>query len=361
MPEPTPQRLTDESSFEVTLPTRREMRAREAAASAAAAAAASAEKASPASASPALALDAVLAPSMGEAPAIPVADAATAQSAQLSVKRAAAASARLRAALKAPPRTGGAAHRNLVRSFVTFAVVPGLFLTAALPAYAFMPGDDGSSSATSAARIATEAGAQSIDIASFSPEISVSSDNFTSVSGEEIQRLTLEAERLATEAAAAEAAAEAAASRVRSGANGTPGVRQEGDDYPWAFELTDNQGGGLSPLNYYYRECVDFVAWRLNRDAGATGPFKWVWSNLTPGGGSAYNWANEWNNHGWSTSYEPITGAVAWFTGNHVAYVQSVPGDGTVVLEEYNWGNDHSYHRRTVAISDVPLFLYPPP
>lgn len=36
------------------------------------------------------------------------------------------------------------------------------------------------------------------------------------------------------------------------------------------------------------------------------------------------------------------------FTGNHVAYVQSVNSDGTVSLEEYNWGNDHSYHTRTI-------------
>ena len=44
-------------------------------------------------------------------------------------------------------------------------------------------------------------------------------------------------------------------------------------------------------------------------------------------------------------------GAVAWFTYNHVAYVQSVPGDGTVVLEEYNWMGSHAYHTRTVPIS----------
>ena len=53
------------------------------------------------------------------------------------------------------------------------------------------------------------------------------------------------------------------------------GAKAKGDDYPWFAELSRNQGGGLSPLNYYYRECVDFVAWRLNRDAGTTtAPFK---------------------------------------------------------------------------------------
>ncbi len=292
---------------------------------------------------------------MRAVPAVPLPSATLRHAVRDSVRRAAAASAPLRRALAAPPRPQGA-RRSVARTLVTFAVVPGLFLTAALPAYA--AGVDGEQGfASSGSREASTAGAQSVTIASFSPDVTVSSDDFAAVSSEEIQRLTVEAERQAAE----QAASEASNARVRAGANTTPGVRQEGDDYPWPWEATDEQGGGLSPLNYYYRECVDFVAWRLNRDAGATGPFKWVWSNLTPGGGSAYNWANAWNNHGWTTSYEPITGSVAWFTGNHVAYVQSVPGDGTVVLEEYNWGSDHEYHRRTIPIGDVALFLYPPP
>ena len=67
----------------------------------------------------------------------------------------------------------------------------------------------------------------------------------------------------------------------------------EGDDYPWWNETPDDYGGGLSPLRYYYRECVDFVAWRLNRDAGVTSaPWRWDWGNLASG--SAYAWADEW-------------------------------------------------------------------
>lgn len=288
--------------------------------------------------------------------AVPVADAALTRTVRAGVQRAAEASAGLRMALAGPPRRPQG-RRGAVRAIVTFAVVPGLFLTAALPAYSFAADASAQSPGASGAREAIEAGAQSVDIVSFSADIAIASDGFAAVSGEEIQRLTLEAERQAAE----QAAEEQANARARAGANTTPGVRQEGDDYPWPWEATDDQGGGFSPMNYYYRECVDFVAWRLNRDAGFTGPFKWVWSTLTPSGGNAYNWANAWNNNGWTTSHDPIPGSVAWFTGNHVAYVQSVPGDGTVVLEEYNWGNDHSYHRRTVQIGSVDLYLYPPP
>lgn len=146
------------------------------------------------------------------------------------------------------------------------------------------------------------------------------------------------------------------AARARSGAYSTVKPAQAGDDYPWRAS-----GGGLSPLGYVTRQCTDFVAWRINRDHGAFGPWAYVWANMTPNGGSASRWASAWNSHGWQTSNTPVAGAVAWFAGNHVAYVKSDNGDGTVTLEEYNWNGDASYHMRTVDASSVALFLYPPP
>ena len=132
-------------------------------------------------------------------------------------------------------------------------------------------------------------------------------------------------------------------------------VRQPGDDYPWR-----NAGYGLSPLSYYYRQCVDFVAWRLNRDAGVTSaPWKWTWSNLTPGGGDASQWKSAWQKHGWPVSKTPVVGAVAWFTGDHVAYVHLIQGSN-VVIEEYNGESSRAYAMRTIPISSVADFLYPP-
>jgi surface antigen len=135
-----------------------------------------------------------------------------------------------------------------------------------------------------------------------------------------------------------------------------PGVRAPGDDYPWR-----TAGYGLSPLNYYYRQCVDFVAWRLNRDAGVTSaPWKWTWSTLTPGGGDASQWKAAWVKHGWTTSATPVVGSVAWFVGNHVAYVHLIQGSN-VVIEEFNGQSSRSYAMRTIPISSVGRFLYPPP
>jgi peptidoglycan DL-endopeptidase CwlO len=134
-----------------------------------------------------------------------------------------------------------------------------------------------------------------------------------------------------------------------------PGKRQAGDDYPWR-----TAGYGLSPLNYYYRQCVDFVAWRLNRDQGVTSaPWKWTWSTLTPNGGDASQWEKAWIAHGWTTSATPVVGSVAWFVGDHVAYVHSIDGDN-VTIEEYNGTSSRSYAMRTIPISSVGRFLYPP-
>lgn len=136
-----------------------------------------------------------------------------------------------------------------------------------------------------------------------------------------------------------------------------------GNDYPWQSSPI----GTLSPLGYDYRECVDFVAYRLNRDAGAGhAPWKYTWSNLTPLGGNAAQWKTSWQAHGWEVSHTPVAGSVAWWgrgragSLGHVAYVQAVNSTGTVALEEYNW-NDNAYSTRTVPASSVGDFLYPPP
>lgn len=133
------------------------------------------------------------------------------------------------------------------------------------------------------------------------------------------------------------------------------------DDYPWKKNTIHT----LSPLGYDYRECVDFVAWRLNRDAGVKhSPWKYTLANLRKTNGNAIGWKHDWELHGWKTNITPYPGCIAWFgtsagTNGHVAYVQHVTAT-EVVLEDYNWGGTHTYHKHTMKRSSVDSFLANP-
>jgi hypothetical protein len=336
------------------LPTRRELRARREAEALAAAGTAAPEPtailapASPAPVTPVADL-ALIVQSVPTAASVPAATAPRFRQGDARPARAYARSTSTPPPAATRPKTGGRlrASRKPLAKLLTLVAIPAIFLTTALPSYAFAP--DGAVTAISAQRSGT---AQSVSVAAAAAEVSISADGFSATSQAEIDAIEAQ---LKADLAAEEAARSAAAGFA------VYGIRAEGDDYPWPTAQTDDQGGGLSPLGYYYRECVDFVAWRLNRDAGATdSPWKWTWGKLTPGGGNGSAWASGWAAKGWPTGTTPVVGAVASFSYNHVAYVQSVPGDGTVVLEEYNWMGSHAYHTRTVPISDVKLFLYPP-
>ena len=246
----------------------------------------------------------------------------------------------------APTVPAPAANRHPVRKRLsvagTMVLVGGLFASLTLPAYASA---DYNEVAFDVAAASGETQALALDTAEVDDSaVSAARDGYEATSAADLKRLYQDAVRQQNLAA-----------YLASGAT------EMGDDYPWASELADYQGGGLSPLNYFYRECVDFVAWRLNRDAGYTkAPFKWVWSTLTPGAGSARSWKSQWDRHGWPTSTTPAPGWVAWFPGgNHVAYVSGILDDGSVAIEEYNWG-PNIYNQRVIQPGDA-IYLSPPP
>jgi peptidoglycan DL-endopeptidase CwlO len=225
-----------------------------------------------------------------------------------------------------PGGPGGRKRQNPLKVLFVLLVISGFVGGIALPAVA-------SSANTLQSGTATAKGSQSVKISASIETSKVSRDTVSATTEAELRTEQINAQYLAD------------ASRVR----------QPGDDYPWR-----DAGYSLSPLGYNYRQCVDFVAWRLNRDQGVTSaPWKWVWSNLTPNGGNASQWEKAWIAHGWPTSATPIVGSVAWFVGNHVAYVHAIDG-GNVVIEEYNGTSSRSYAMRTIPISSVGRFLYPP-
>jgi len=230
-------------------------------------------------------------------------------------------------------------RRHPFIALLVVVLVPGFFAATSIPALAMGGSSTDAAVVTQGGTAARTLGAQSITVPDDLAGSTVARDALTATTVEELRQLKASAARAA-----------------RVAAYNNSGARAAGDDYPWPYA-----NGGLSPLNYFYRQCVDFVAWRLNRDAGTpTAPYRYTWSNLTPTGGNASQWKYAWESHGWPMSTTPVQGAVAWFTGNHVAYVKAVNADGSVELEEYNWGNDRAYHTRTIPASSVPMFLYPP-
>jgi surface antigen len=126
--------------------------------------------------------------------------------------------------------------------------------------------------------------------------------------------------------------------------------------YPWPTANPDS----LSPLRYYYRNCTDYAAYQLNRQAGvASAPWKWTWGNLTPKGGHAYQWRDQLPHN--ST---PAVGSVAWWGAaswndnyGHVAIVTAVWDDGYVNVQEYNYGVKHGYGTRTRVKADSYLHV----
>jgi surface antigen len=120
-------------------------------------------------------------------------------------------------------------------------------------------------------------------------------------------------------------------------ANATVGT----NDYPSSL-ASPAQDAVVDPWGFFNRECVSFVAWRLNNDNGL------AFRNNMNGGhyGNAVEWKqNAVNLYGASVySSAPAAGAVAWWNANyhgasssgHVAYVSSVNSDGSVVIEQYN-------------------------
>ncbi|GAA2090555.1 hypothetical protein GCM10009840_32040 [Pseudolysinimonas kribbensis] len=247
-----------------------------------------------------------------------------------------------KARLEAAPGGQGKKLRERLTAAGVMVLVGGLFAGVALPAYA----DSGSGGVAVVAPHAHGAQALGVSGTSFDKASAVKRDSYSATSAEDLRALYASALR-----------------QQNLGAFLASGSASKGNDYPWPSELSRNQGGGLSPLGYYYRECVDFVAWRLNRDAGAgaNGPWVWTWSQLTPSGGNASQWKAAWLNHGWATGTTPQVGAVAWFPGqNHVAYVSGILQSGEIVIDEYNMGGRHEYDQRVISPSTVE-FLYAPP
>lgn len=108
-----------------------------------------------------------------------------------------------------------------------------------------------------------------------------------------------------------------------------------GDDYPAKWKSM-GKDSIADPWGYFIRECVSFVANRLNN------------SGVNPSLFSGLGNGNQWVSARVPHMSKPKTGSVAVYGsgsefGNHVAMVTGVNGD-KYSGEEYNWSGDGLYH-----------------
>jgi surface antigen len=81
--------------------------------------------------------------------------------------------------------------------------------------------------------------------------------------------------------------------------------------------------------------CTNYVSYRMVRNGmSATRP----WS----GSGDARNWGVVFSS---KTNQTPMVGSVAWWSSNHVAYVQQVVDANTIVISEDHWGGDFDWRK----------------
>lgn len=135
-------------------------------------------------------------------------------------------------------------------------------------------------------------------------------------------------------------------------------IQARGDDYPYrtsAMNLDDRWG-------FWTRQCTSFVAYRLNQNGiafnGSFGGTNW---------GSAYHWDDAARAIGLRVDHTPSPGSVAQLDAyaygsygyGHVAYVVGVKGDGSIVVEDYNWGSPSgTYHLRTLPGYKVSNYIH---
>ncbi len=146
---------------------------------------------------------------------------------------------------------------------------------------------------------------------------------------------------------------EQAAANRRALGNGVsiPGGIPGGGGYPgvWANAPLDAY---VDPWGLYTRECVSYVAWKIHSTGRYVPHFG--------GAGNANQWPSTAARHGIPSGSTPKAGAAAVMNigyYGHVMYVESVNGDGTITVSDYNFAWDGLYRNYTRSASGL-TYIY---
>lgn len=118
-------------------------------------------------------------------------------------------------------------------------------------------------------------------------------------------------------------------------------------NYDWAV---GGQVNNWSNGGYAYRNCTDWVAWRVKVSG----------RNVPSGLGHASSWDDRAPYYGFKVSSTPKKGAAAVSNGGtygHVMYVEEVNPDGTIFISDYNRAGPGEYGTSTISPSGL-RFVY---
>ncbi len=110
----------------------------------------------------------------------------------------------------------------------------------------------------------------------------------------------------------------------------------------WSHGGSCNYGDDIDPWGMCYRQCVSYAAWKVNRVHGYDINF---W-------GDAKNWDNRALAAGLAVDGSPRAGDIAVSDAGawgHVMYVESVNGNGTINISQYNVSLTGTYSTATIS------------
>lgn len=120
--------------------------------------------------------------------------------------------------------------------------------------------------------------------------------------------------------------------------------------YPWANYRAGSwthagscyYGDDIDPWGMCYRQCVSYAAWKVWKTKGY----------MYSGWGNANNWDNAARARGLTVNSTPAAGTVAVSnagTWGHVMFVESVNGNGTINISQYNVSLTGTYSEATIS------------
>jgi surface antigen len=123
-----------------------------------------------------------------------------------------------------------------------------------------------------------------------------------------------------------------------------------GYPYPSAPDCVEATGANCvaDKWLFYQGQCTSWVSYRVAQMNGI------AFSNYYGGmgrWGNAADWKARADSLGITTNGTPAVGAVAWYSSNHVAYVEAVNSPTSVVISEMNYDLHNGFRVRTITTS----------